>query len=204
MLAAQCVCSLLQAEHSVIRQTLATLDEVLRAQGWRQPGAPLNKLRTLMRFLKSFQDGNHRPKENDHLLPVMRGRCTEADRVIAALEDAQLQGNQLLSRALRLIDGVAAGEAALAVEFAAVMKQHEAQVLRQLDSEDHVLFSLARQLLSEEEWSTIASAMSRMPYPPNLPYEPSRPELAHMTPASLQRPVPHVAAARAPAELRPR
>ncbi|MCW7539797.1 hypothetical protein OOT46_18340 [Aquabacterium sp. A7-Y] len=169
MLAAQCVCSLLQAEHAVIRQTLATLDEMLRAQAWWQPGMSLTRMKGLLHFLGSFRDGGPHLKERDQLLPLMRGRSSEADRLIALIEEGQRQAAFLLARCLQALDRIAAGELRLVGELSALVEQHRAEVLRLLDHEDRALFSLAIQLLREEEWSSIASAMSRLPAHPGTP-----------------------------------
>lgn len=171
MLAAQCVCSLLQAEHAVIRQTLATLDEMLQVQAWWQPAGSLPRMRSLMAFLRSFEDTNHLPKERGHLLPAMRGRSADADRLIATLEDARGHTSRLLRQATHVADSVAEGDVRRAGELSALLREHRAALLRQLHDEDTQLLAMARQLLGDEEWSRIASAMSRMPAHPGTPVD---------------------------------
>jgi len=171
MLAAESVCAVLTTEHSVIRQTLHTLDDLLQCGLWRQPGPALKRVRTLMEFIEAFDRSCHRPKEYDHLLPALSGRNGTLDRLMSALDQAHTRGDDRLDQAFMLLAELERGDESRAEDFALALRRHHATVLQRLQTEEASLLPIARDLLGREEWSGIASAMAAVPYPPGALYE---------------------------------
>lgn len=163
MLAAQCAWRILHAEHSQLRQLLASIDDALHAPSWQRPGPALNELRERVHTLQSFDRDSHRPK-GVVLLQALRGRRADTDRLAAELQHEREREDDLLAAAIKRLDKLAAGNEDSAEECAALLAQHREQMLRHLDEEDTTLFAHSTQLLSEEEWSRIVSSISSVLY----------------------------------------
>jgi hemerythrin-like domain-containing protein len=153
------VCAVLVAEHSVIRQALGTLEALLQAGLWREPGAGLQRVRGLMDFIEAFDRHCHRPKEYDHLLPALSGRSGTLDRLMDSLDQAHTRGDDRLDQAFALLAELERGDAARAEDFALALRRHQATVLRRLQAEEGVLLPMARELLGRDDWAEIAAAM---------------------------------------------
>jgi len=153
------VCAVLVNEHAVIRQTLATLEDLLQTGLWRQPGAALQRVRTLMEFIEAFDRHCHRPKEYDHLLPVLSGRSGTLDRLMDSLDQAHTRGDDRLDQAFVLLAELERSDDARAEDFALVLRRHQATVLQRLQVEEGVLLPMAREMLGRDDWSHVAAAM---------------------------------------------
>ena len=167
MLSAHCVCATLNAEHAVIRQTIASMDALLRGAAWRLPGDERERIGVLMRFLQVFDDTCHTPKER-RLALALKGRSADADRLMGELVADRERDTALLSQALQLLLRLEAGNVVLLDSFFGVLQRHRADVLRRIHTEERSLQEMAKQLLSEDEWAQIASEMSWVPKAPTL------------------------------------
>lgn len=159
MLAAESAWRVLRAEHSRMRELLASIDAAVRRPEWQCPGPPLASLREELRRLRTFEDTTHKPK-GVKLLAMLRGRSPEADTLLDGLERETEQCHDLLSQALALLDRVEAGDPQAAARCAAVLATHRTLMLARLDTEDTVLHSHTARLLTPDEWSSVVSSIS--------------------------------------------
>ena len=167
MLAARCAWTILHAEHDQIRQYLDAIAEAQRAVPWAQPGTALARLREAVETLQSFDLASHRPK-GIALMEALRGRSPDADLLLTVLEQERESDDALLGQALDMLDTAAAGDAHAAVDCAALLAQHREHVLHHLEKEDTLLCAHTEQLLTEEEWSLVVSAISSALYAAGL------------------------------------
>lgn len=166
MLAAQCVCGILQAEHSVIRQTVTTLAKLLDDPRWQTPGPTLKQLKAQVQHLRVFERLSHGPKDR-HLWQPLWGRSDEADLLLGSLEHTHERNADLLWHALTLIQALENGEPEAAPDLVLTLRRHRLGLLKQIDLEEHDLMRLAHHLLSEEEWAGVASLVSAVHTPDN-------------------------------------
>jgi hemerythrin-like domain-containing protein len=150
----------LDAEHASLRRLLAGIVRALEGNAWKHPGPQLNVLRRRLREYQEFEISTHRPK-GVVLLDSMRGRQAEADRLLDVLDHENRHCEQLLAQALELIEAIDASREADPDEVAALLLQHQEAMLQQLEREDTALRDYTAQLLTPEEWSAVASSMSR-------------------------------------------
>ncbi len=169
MLAAQCVCGILHAEHAVIRQTVATLADLTHGKRWREPGPELNHLKTQVQHLRVFDRLCHGPKDK-HLWQPLWGRSDEGDLLLGSLEYTHERNADLLWRALTLLQSIERGDTHLGADFVLTLRRHGLGMLKQIDLEERELMRLARHLLREEEWAGVASLVSSVPCPDNASY----------------------------------
>lgn len=157
MLAAECAWTILRADHAKLRWHLGSIADAASAGQWAQ-------LRQLIQSLQTFDHASHRPK-GVVLLAALRGRSADTDRLLAEMEQGREADDALLARALVVLDAVATSDARAGVECAALLEQHRERVLRHLDQEDTLLCAQTEQLLSNDEWAHVVSAISTVLYP---------------------------------------
>jgi hemerythrin-like domain-containing protein len=163
---------MLLAEHSVLRQTLSTMTDIVRDQDWHRHGWQIARLATLVEFLHEFET-MHRAKEDDFLWPALRGRCALVDSGLSALALARRQGDDRLGDIRRTLAAVADGGPAAAHALDAALRRYRETALSTCDEEARLL-EPARRLLDETQWPAIASALSKFAYPRGALYEKAR------------------------------
>jgi hemerythrin-like domain-containing protein len=161
---AECAWTILRADHDKLRSLVGSIAEVTRAGQWKRPGPALDQLRQLIESLQSFDHASHRPK-GIVLLEALRGRSADADHLLAEIEQERESSDALLARVLVRLDDVARGDERAIVECRALLDQHRRRVLRHLDQEDTLLCAQTEQLLSNDEWARVVSAISTALYP---------------------------------------
>ena len=157
MLAAECAWTILRADHAKLRWHLGSIADAASAGQWAQ-------LRPLIESLQRFDHVSHRPK-GVALLEALRGRSPDADRLLEQMEQERERDDALLSQALVKLDAAADGDERASVDCAALLAQHRERVLRHLDQEDTLLCAQTEQLLTNEEWARVVSAISDTLYP---------------------------------------
>jgi hemerythrin-like domain-containing protein len=168
MLAAECVCGILRAEHDVIRRTVLTLFDSTHGRHWRRAGPMLDRLKHQVGFLHTFNRLCHAPKRR-HLWQPLWGRSDDVDRVLSGLECSDERNTHTLSSALSLLQAIEQGNASLGADLVLTMRRYRVAVLRQIEVEERDLVPLAHSLLTHDEWCRIASAMSAVPRAPAAP-----------------------------------
>ena len=159
MLASGSAWRILVAEHNRLRQLSASIHQVLDGDGWRQPGPQLQLLRRRIVEFQDFEAATHRPK-GVVLMDSMRGRSEQADQFLEVLDHESQHCDELLARALALLDAIGPDGAGEPAEVVSLLRQHGELLLGQLDREDTVLRSYTAQLLTNEEWSAVVSSIS--------------------------------------------
>jgi hemerythrin-like domain-containing protein len=138
---------------------LAAIARVLEGDTWQQPGPQMSLLRRLIQDFRDFEARTHRPK-GVVLLDSMRGRSSQADKLLDALEQESRQCDQLLVQALEALEMNAHAEGADGSSVVSLLLRHRGLMMQQLDQEHTVLRSYTTQLLTSEEWSAVVSSIS--------------------------------------------
>lgn len=160
MLASGSAWRILEAEHRRLRQLLAAIAGVLDDDAWMHPGPQLKVLRERIQDFQDFETMTHRPK-GVVLLGSVRGRSAQADELLDVLDHDSRQCEQLLARAVGLLEAIEQGGDADRGEVESLLRQHCKLMLGHLDQEDTALRSYTSKLLTSEEWSSVASSISR-------------------------------------------
>ncbi len=138
----------LRHEHEVILRALAIAERLGRGL---QRGEAVDRaaLAWVVDFFRTFADGCHHAKEEQHLFPVLERHGVPRDGgPIGTMLDEHEQGRALLRE-------MASGDDRRVAEaigrYAALLRAH-------IDKENEVLFRLAEQLLSDAEQSALVAA----------------------------------------------
>lgn len=162
--------AVLRTEHSVMRQTFATLMAVLRAGEWRSGGPALDRLSELLEFEELFSQLCHRPK-CDAVLDRLRGRSARLDGMRTALDATRSDEAHLRLHAMGLVAAVQRQEPGSDKFLAAVLQSLHLRLLEQMEWEDTVLLPEARRLLDGHAWSRLAVQFESVPYPAAAVYQ---------------------------------
>jgi hemerythrin-like domain-containing protein len=152
----------LMSEHRVIEQVLACLDIMIR-QAEEKGRLDADAARDITEFLREYADGCHHSKEEGQLFPMLEAHGMPAQggpTGVMRLEHEQ--GRQLVTRMVKVIDGAAAGEAALLAEFAEAGRKFVTLLQGHIDKEDHCLFPTAHQTLGPDGVEDLARAFTRV------------------------------------------
>lgn len=153
---------ILKSEHRVIEQMLGCLEQIA-AEGHRQGRLEAEPAREAIDFFRTFADGCHHGKEESRLFPAMeaRGLPRNGGPTGVMLDEHEI-GRAYVRAMQSAIDAAAAG----AVEAVESFREHAAAyvaLLREhIQKEDHCLFSMADQLLSEEDQANLLAAFDHV------------------------------------------
>ncbi|AGU49482.1 putative hemerythrin HHE cation-binding domain-containing protein [Variovorax paradoxus B4] len=160
MLAAECAWAILRAEHVRTRELLARLETAMKARGEASVQQRARAAIEVIERLQAFEETTHRPK-GVVMLNMLRGRSSEADRLLDQLDSESECCSGLLSQAKTVLERAEAGNASAAVEADALLQQHRQFMYVHLDKEDTLLHSQTALLLTAEEWAAVVSSISK-------------------------------------------
>ena len=145
------VTEILSNEHRVIEQMLDCLDHWVddsEATGhcdWPTAGRILD-------FLNSFADGCHHGKEEEKLFPMMEAHgFSKQMGPTAVMRSEHEQGRRYMAQMTSAVEQGPRGNASALSKFAEAAKAYGAMLRTHIQKEDHCLFPMAEQALTEFE-----------------------------------------------------
>lgn len=148
----------LKAEHRAIERVLDCLD-VMVVQWQRQGALDVDSARQAIDFFRHFADGCHHHKEEQHLFPRMEIRGVAKERgPIGVMLHEHDEGRQLLSDMDAAVTEWSNGNRIAGDSFARVAKEYSVLLRQHISKEDHCLFAIADQVLSDVDQSDLLSA----------------------------------------------
>lgn len=147
--------TIIRDEHRTIGAILHGMDHLVREIRVNKKKIDPRVFHAMLYYLDTFSERMHHPKEDRHLFKAMRERSTEADALIAELEDEHARGEESLRRlAQSLIRYEEGGDK----EFPAFEREVENFVRNYRDhirKEEDLLFPLAQKVLTAADWAII-------------------------------------------------
>lgn len=151
---------IIEDEHRNLETVLFSLQALVRETARAHTTPDFKVFHGILTYIDSFLDFYHHPKENIYLFPALCARCPKAEKIVQELKDQHRQGANLLNRLYRALSryefqGAEAFEAFRdATEtYVAFERAHAAQ-------EERELLPLAREHLTERDWTPIDTAFS--------------------------------------------
>jgi hemerythrin-like domain-containing protein len=160
MLAAESTWRILRLEHFRLRELSATIMRTIQVDHWSRRDNPRRLLRNLIAGLQDFNEAAHRPK-GVALIEALRQHPDMAD-FLDRLADDQAHCDRLLAQAMALLDAIERGDPQAADHCEAMLTEHHRLLLSHLEREDTVLHLHTSERLTPEEWSAVASSISKV------------------------------------------
>jgi len=151
---------MLMQEHRVIEQVLDCL-EIMAERCEAAKELDLEPANQAVDFFRNFADGCHHGKEEDYLFPMLeqKGFSREEGPTGVMLHEHE-EGRRHVRGMAEATSAVAAGNSSATADFVS-HAQAFVQLLREhIHKEDHCLFQMADQTLSEQEQSQLLESFA--------------------------------------------
>lgn len=151
---------IIQDEHRSIAVVAKSMREIAQ-QPLTKEAADLAILGHLVSYLQEFPERVHHPKEELYLHRRLRERNPAFEKLLAGVEEQHVREHKLAARVSACLAGLAQGGDAAGVQsLSDAVNDLVDLVLTHIGFEEREVLPLARQHLTEEEWSEIAEAFS--------------------------------------------
>ncbi len=146
----------LMQEHRVIEQVLSCLTR-LASSAEAEQRLDETAARETIEFLRGYADKWHHGKEEDRLFPLMESRgFSPHEGPTCVMRVEHVQGREHIRAMDESIAGAARGEAEDVTRFVRQARNYVAMLRQHIEKEDHCLFPMADQALSDEDQSGLA------------------------------------------------
>jgi len=113
---------------------------------------------SMIDYIENVPEKVHHPKENAYLFARLRQRCDEVLPVIEQLEQEHTQGDARIAALRAALETYRReGESAFAA-YQAALKAYIEFEWQHMNTEEHLVFPLARKHLTAEDWAEIDAA----------------------------------------------
>jgi len=153
---------ILRDEHRVIEQVLDCLEH-LAGRCREEHELDDSSADRILDFLRTFADRCHHGKEEKQLFPAMesRGYSPDAGPVSVMLAE-HTRGRELIAGMAATRDGAVRGEKAACAAFAGSAEAYIHLLREHIQKEDHCLFPMADQALTEADQAALLEAFRRV------------------------------------------
>jgi hemerythrin-like domain-containing protein len=117
-------------------------------------------LRAMMRYIDTFPEKLHHPKEQRYLFPRLRQRTDTANAALDQLEAEHITGEKLIRDLEQALLRWEIGGPQDLTTFAKAVEHYVGFHQRHMQREEQVILPLAERVLTEEDWREIDAAFS--------------------------------------------
>lgn len=150
--------NIIRDEHRSIAAILHGMDYLVSKMRAGRGKVDSRVFRAMIYYLDTFSERVHHPKEDRYLFSAMRGRGTEAQRVIADLEREHALGGDALRRLEQCLVRYEEGGEREFPAFAQAVDKFVQDYHAHMRKEEDIAFPLAERLLDAADWSAIDRA----------------------------------------------
>lgn len=150
--------SIIHEEHRALAAMLSGMRTIAAGIEAGRLKPDFDLLASMIRYIDEVPEKVHHPKENEYLFAKLRLRSSEALPVIEELEEEHRQG---AARMLALSGALAAYSQAGAAGFSGFydeLKKYIDEEWKHMNTEETLIFPLARQHLTADDWAEIDAA----------------------------------------------
>lgn len=149
-------------EHRAIKRMLRVAESVAAKLDGGEP-VPAEDLAGIVEFISGFADQCHHAKEEGLLFPAMeKAGIPRQGGPIGAMFHEHKEGREFVRRMRSAAERSAAGDLRAASEFAANARGYAALLRRHIDKEDHVLYPMADDVISESGQRELIQAFEKV------------------------------------------
>jgi len=150
--------NIIRDEHRSIAAILHGMDYLVNKLRAGRAKIDSRVFRAMIYYLDTFSERVQHPKEDRFLFSAMRGRGTEAERVVADLEREHALGGDALRRLEQCLVRYEEGGEREFPAFAQAVDRFVQDYHAHMRKEEDIAFPLAERLLDAADWSAIDRA----------------------------------------------
>jgi hemerythrin-like domain-containing protein len=152
----------LKNEHRVIEQVLACLERIVE-QARGDARLPLKAARQAIEFFREFADHCHHAKEEERLFPALEAKGFSPDAgPTAVMRFEHEQGRAQIRAMEQAAEAASRGDPGALESFARHAAAYVVLLRNHIAKEDHCLFPMAEQVLSDQEDQALAAAFDNV------------------------------------------
>jgi len=153
---------ILKSEHRIIEQVLDCLDQIAE-NGLAQKKLPVAAARNALDFLRVFADQCHHAKEESGLFPRLEAKgFSPSMGPTAVMRTEHEQGRSHICAMASAIVAAGQGDAEALRQFASHAQQYTRLLREHIHKEDHCLFPMAEQSLTDKDQEALASDFANL------------------------------------------
>ena len=124
--------------------------------------APIDEklVRAMLRYIESFPETLHHPKEENFIFRLLRQHTTEHNAVLDELERQHTLENSLIDALSEALSDQESGKEGASAAVTAAVQRLSGAVWEHMSLEESVIFPAARRHLSRADWATVYQAFS--------------------------------------------
>jgi hemerythrin-like domain-containing protein len=146
-------------EHRSITAVISALEYLARdVAGGGEPDYEV--LTVILDYIETFPNRLHHPKEDRYLFSALRLRSPAAAPILDELEEEHRRGDELTRELRYLLTRCRVGGAGARQAFAAAVEGYAKFHWAHMRKEEDVVLPLARETLTDAEWTAIDAAFS--------------------------------------------
>jgi len=153
---------ILKQEHRVIEQVLNCL-EIIAKQGEAEAKLDVGSANQAIDFFRNFADRCHHGKEEDCLFPMLEQKgFSPVEGPTGVMRQEHETGRQFIHAMEEAVSAVTAGDSQAMGAFASNARAFIQLLRDHIQKEDHCLFEMADQALSEQEQQQVMDSFANV------------------------------------------
>ncbi len=151
---------LIQDEHRSLAAVIQAAEFLVRKYVRESKAPDFKLLHAMLYYVREFPERRHHPKEDKVLFAKLRARTSEADAVIADLEQEHARGGQMLNALTVALSNWEAGAAQGANGFEAELNRFAAFYWRHMEKEEKRVLPVAERTFTDQDWKEVEAAFA--------------------------------------------
>ncbi|MGQ0578409.1 MAG: hemerythrin domain-containing protein [Betaproteobacteria bacterium] len=151
---------LIQDEHRSLAAVVQAAEFLVRKYLRESKTPDFKLLHAMLYYIREFPERRHHPKEDKVLFAKLKARTSEADAVIADLEQEHARGGQMLNALTVALSNWEAGASQGAMEFEAALNRFADFYWRHMEKEEKHVLPVAERTFSDQDWEEVESAFA--------------------------------------------
>ena len=150
--------AIIEEEHRSLAVVIRGLRHVLQEACYKGTPPDFALLRSMQRYIRTFPESLHHPKEDAYLFRKLRLRTDATDDVIRELQRQHAESGQRLSELSKAIDLYETGAFGALAGFAQAFERFAESQWHHMSLEEKVILPAAQKYLTDKDWAEIAAA----------------------------------------------
>ena len=151
---------LIQDEHRSLAAVIQAAEFLVRKYIRESKAPDFKLLHAMLYYVREFPERRHHPKEDKVLFAKLKARTSEADTVIADLEQEHARGGQMLNALTVALSSWEAGAAQGAKGFEAELSHFADFYWRHMEKEEKQVLPVAERIFTDQDWKEVEAAFA--------------------------------------------